>query len=55
MTEEKTTRGPASVPFFAFEAAMARAYRTNKRLLMATAAAFAALIATNAAWIVRRK
>lgn len=55
MTEEKTKRGPEPVPFIAYESAMARADRTNKRLLVATAAAFAVLIATNAAWIVRRE
>lgn len=53
MTENTT--GAADVPFIVHESDMTRAERTNKRLMKATAAAFAALIVTNAAWIVSRR
>ena len=51
MSEEKTTKEPVSVPFIVHESALARVNIMNQRLWKATAVAFAALIATNAAWI----
>ena len=55
MTEEKTKRGPQPVSYLAYESALARANIVNRRLAVLLAGTIAALIATNAAWIVRRK
>ena len=41
----------ASIPYFVHEGEMTRMERTNKRLWIALLVIFAALIATNAAWI----
>ena len=47
MMEKET----ASITYFVHEGEMTRMERTNKRLWIALLVIFAALIATNAAWI----